>query len=151
MESELRQRARDRTDVHFLPFHNQQAMPSVYRAGDVFVLPSCGPGETWGLALNEAMACGRPVIASSKVGGARDLINAGETGWVFESGDGRQLASVLQAMLTCDTSQLRRMGEAARVVSSRWSTEETAARIEEIVVRWSDEAVRIQTPLRYAK
>jgi glycosyltransferase involved in cell wall biosynthesis len=73
--------------VHFLPFQNQSLMPVVYRLGNVFVLPSQGPGETWGLALNEAMATGRAIIASSKVGGARDLILPGTNGWIFESGD----------------------------------------------------------------
>jgi len=49
-------------------------MPIVYRLGDVFCLPSQGPGETWGLAINEAMASGRPVIASNKCGGSIDLL-----------------------------------------------------------------------------
>ncbi len=43
----------------FLDFQNQQKMPLVYRLCDIFVLPSMGPGETWGLAVNEAMACKR--------------------------------------------------------------------------------------------
>src|SRR6185436_7909182 len=42
-----------------LPFQNQSRMPIVYRLGDLFVLPSAY-GETWGLAVNEAIASGRP-------------------------------------------------------------------------------------------
>jgi glycosyltransferase involved in cell wall biosynthesis len=133
LASALQERARGRPDVHFLPFQNQQAMPAVYRIGDVFALPSCGPGETWGLALNEAMACGRPVIASSKVGGARDLLGQAGPGWVFESGNRQQLEDVLHSVFTCGAQELRMMGEAARRESARWSIEETAARIEEIV------------------
>ncbi|MCC6415183.1 MAG: glycosyltransferase family 4 protein, partial [Opitutaceae bacterium] len=56
---ELRRRAANRTDVHFLPFANQSAMPTRYLLGDVFVLPSEGRHETWGLAVNEAMHMGR--------------------------------------------------------------------------------------------
>jgi glycosyltransferase involved in cell wall biosynthesis len=66
----------------FLGFQNQKMMPIVYRLADVFVLPSIGPGETWGLAINEALACGIPVIASNKCGGAVDLINT-ETGFMY--------------------------------------------------------------------
>ena len=66
----------------FLGFQNQKMMPIVYRLADVFVLPSLGPGETWGLAINEALACGIPVIASNKCGGAVDLINT-ETGFMY--------------------------------------------------------------------
>ena len=71
-----------------LPFQNQTRMPLVYRLGHVFLLPSAYD-ETWGLAVNEAMACGRPVLVSDKVGCAPDLVRLGVTGDVFPSGDWR--------------------------------------------------------------
>jgi glycosyltransferase involved in cell wall biosynthesis len=58
-----------------LPFQNQSRMPVIYRMGDVFVLPSAY-GETWGLAVNEALACGRPVIVSDRVGCAADVVDS---------------------------------------------------------------------------
>lgn len=60
----------------FLPFQNQSKMPVIYRMANALILPSIGPGETWGLVMNEALACGIPVFASEKCGGAIDLINA---------------------------------------------------------------------------
>jgi glycosyltransferase involved in cell wall biosynthesis len=57
-----------------LPFQNQSRMPVVYRLGDLFVLPSAF-GETWGLAVNEALASGRPVLVSDRVGCAVDLVD----------------------------------------------------------------------------
>ncbi|MFM6175517.1 MAG: glycosyltransferase family 4 protein, partial [Sphaerospermopsis kisseleviana] len=72
--------------VVFVPFQNQSAMPLVYRFGDVLVLPS-GYGETWGLAVNEAQACGRPALVSDCVGCARDIIREGENGAVFRTDD----------------------------------------------------------------
>lgn len=74
LESELKSLAAACKHIFWIPFQNQSIMPIVYRLGDVFILPSVGPGETWGLAMNEAMACGRPVIAGVKCGGATDLI-----------------------------------------------------------------------------
>ncbi len=62
--------------IKFLDFQNQSMMPVLYRLASFFVLPSTGPGETWGLALNEALASGRPFIASTKCGGAIDLYNS---------------------------------------------------------------------------
>jgi len=68
----------------FLPFQNQSKMPVVYRMADALILPSTGPGETWGLVMNEALASGTPIIASDKCGGAIDLINA-SNGYLFNS------------------------------------------------------------------
>jgi glycosyltransferase involved in cell wall biosynthesis len=141
LEPQLRRDAQERADVHFLSFQNQQLMPAVYRLGDLFVLPSCGPGETWGLALNEAMASGRPVIASSKVGGARDLVIPGSTGWMFESGDLEALAATLAAACACDGATLGGIGLTARQHSERWSIESAAAGIEQAVLQFATSAM----------
>lgn len=65
-----------------LPFQNQSKMPAVYTLADCVVLPSKS-GETWGLVINEAMASGRAVVASSKVGCAVDLVDEGLTGFYY--------------------------------------------------------------------
>ncbi len=148
LQSELRRRAAGRSDVHFLPFQNQSFMPAVYRLGDLFALPSRGPGETWGLAVNEAMASGRPVIVSDKVGGARDLVTPGVTGWVFESGNRDDLVAAVEKAFGCDNETLHGMAEAARHESARWSIEAAAQGIERAVVEFAgashDNAVPLQ-------
>ena len=73
LEDALKDAAAKDPKIVFLPFQNQLEMPVIYRTGDVTVLPSAY-NETWGLCLNEAMACGRTVVASSRVGASRDLI-----------------------------------------------------------------------------
>jgi glycosyltransferase involved in cell wall biosynthesis len=64
--------AADPRRFRVLPFQNQQRMPVVYRLGDLFVLPSAY-GETWGLAINEALASARPVLVSDRVGCAQEI------------------------------------------------------------------------------
>ena len=126
LEDKLRRRAPE--TVHFLGFQNQSRMPIVYRLGDVFVLPSRGPGETWGLAINEAMACGRAVVASTKVGCAPDLIEDGTNGFVFESENEEALAETLQALI--DRPGLRaRMGAASARRIEDWSLDEAGRRL----------------------
>ncbi len=138
VEAELKEEATTSDNVHFLPFQNQSLMPVVYRLGNVFVLPSQGPGETWGLALNEAMATGRAIIASSKVGGARDLILPGTNGWIFESGDRVALERALGQAADRGSAGLAAMGNAAQALSVRWSTEESARAIHDAALRcWS--------------
>jgi glycosyltransferase involved in cell wall biosynthesis len=92
--------------ITFLPFQNQSIMPVVYRLGDIVVLPSKGPGETWGLAINEAMACGKPVIASDKSGAAADMIKDNENGFVFKAGDEIELYNCMEKMVIADTSTM---------------------------------------------
>jgi glycosyltransferase involved in cell wall biosynthesis len=56
----------------FLGFQNQAALPGIYAAADLLVLPSAY--EPWGLVVNEALASGLPVVASDRVGAAYDLV-----------------------------------------------------------------------------
>lgn len=67
-----------------LPFQNQTKMPVLYRLGDFLILPSAY-GETWGLAINEVQACGRPALVSDRVGCAPEMILVGVTGEIFSS------------------------------------------------------------------
>jgi glycosyltransferase involved in cell wall biosynthesis len=69
-------------------------MPARYLLADIFVLPSRGHYETWGLAVNEAMHLGVPCLVSDLVGCQRDLVTPGETGWVFSADDPEALASL---------------------------------------------------------
>jgi glycosyltransferase involved in cell wall biosynthesis len=80
----------------FAGFKNQSELPACYAAADVLILPSDG-GETWGLVVNEAMACGLPAIVSDAVGCAPDLINEGKTGFTFPLGDVAALTEKLAA------------------------------------------------------
>lgn len=86
LSDEIKLNAKEDKRILFLPFQNQTKMPLVYRLGDVLVLPSLGPGETWGLVMNEAMACGIPVFGSSKCGGSIDLIED-NCGLIFDPND----------------------------------------------------------------
>jgi glycosyltransferase involved in cell wall biosynthesis len=100
--------------VHFLPFANQSEMPARYALADLFVLPSRGGYETWGLAVNEAMHLGVPCIVSDHVGCHPDLILPGRTGWVFPAGDETALAACLREALALPAAELASRGRAAR-------------------------------------
>lgn len=95
MEEAIRNRSAGRKDIILAPFQNQAAMPRTYAAGDVLVLPSQGHQETWGLAVNEAMATGIPAIVSNHVGCRPDLIDEDATGWSFPAGSAPGLAQAL--------------------------------------------------------
>ena len=100
LEPVLREAARAE-GVHaiFHGFVNQSEMPAVYAASDVLVLPSDGL-ETWGLAVNEAMACGVPAVVSDAVGCGPDLIEQGVTGAVFPVGQVPAFAKALETAIS---------------------------------------------------
>ncbi len=90
---ELEQRIQelDLKNVHILGFLNQTQMPLAYVLGELLCLIS---EETWGLVVNEALACGRPVIVSDTVGCVPDLVDE-DTGWVILLNDQDLLAQTL--------------------------------------------------------
>ncbi|MGA9349015.1 MAG: glycosyltransferase family 4 protein [Anaerolineae bacterium] len=89
-----------------------EALPAHYALCDLLVLPSTTMGEAFGVALLEAMACGKPVIASN-LPGVRSVVSDGEDGLLVRPGDVDDLAKKIQ-MLLDDPQQRREMGERGR-------------------------------------
>lgn len=87
----------DAAPITCVGFRNQTELPACFAAADVLVLPS-DAGETWGLVVNEAMACGVPAIVSDACGSAPDLIDEGRTGYTFRLGNIDELADALIRM-----------------------------------------------------
>jgi len=82
LEEELKHSWGSKARVHFIGFQNQKNMPIVYRMANAFCLPSKGPGETWGLSVNEAMACHIRCIVSDRVGCSLDMLRNSKHGKV---------------------------------------------------------------------
>jgi glycosyltransferase involved in cell wall biosynthesis len=104
--------------VFRLPFANQSEMPIRYLLADIFVLPSGGLYETWGLAVNEAMHLGVPALVSDRVGCQQDLVTDGDTGWVFPATDRDAFARRLHAAIH-DMGNEKRRKEVKAAVRTR--------------------------------
>lgn len=107
--------------VTFTGFMNQAEIMRSYAVADCLVLPSDG-GETWGLVVNEAMACGLPAIVSDLVGCANDLVKNGKTGYTFTFGDWESLAEIM-SRLSHYQQELKVMGSRARKRIGKYSPE----------------------------
>jgi glycosyltransferase involved in cell wall biosynthesis len=118
--------ARHTPGLVFAGFRNQSELPAFYALADVFVLPS--EAEPWGLAVNEAMACGTAVVVSDQVGAARDLVDDG-CGAVFPAGDAPALAQALGRVL----AHSGEMGRAAAMRIAAWDFEADLAGLREAV------------------
>lgn len=95
--------------VHFCGVYQRSALSRIMRQTDIFVLPSLS--EALGLAIVEAMAYGKPVVATH-VGGIPDLITDGVTGLLVPPANAEALAQALSALIS-DPVRCRQMGEAA--------------------------------------
>lgn len=84
-------------NVHFVEFLDKERLKEYYRAADVFTLMTVG--EAWGLVINEAMACGLPVITTDRCVAGVELVKQGENGYILPVGDIDGLVSHLQTIL----------------------------------------------------
>ncbi|MEO5911739.1 MAG: glycosyltransferase family 4 protein, partial [Pelobium sp.] len=114
--------------VHFMDFQNQSQMPVVYQACNVFCLPSFGPGETWGLAVNEAMASGKAVIVSDRVGCGKDLVRHGENGFIFKHDDVEALLRPLRYFIE-NPERENAFGEKSQTIIKNYTFEHIATSI----------------------
>ena len=96
-------------------------LPRCYAIADVFV--HAAADEPWGVSVHEAIACGLPVVASSRVGAARDLVLQGRNGFVYAWGDAAELRARLAA--TIDTLAPEAVDSANREVLARWNFSRT--------------------------
>lgn len=118
--------------IHLMPFQNQTLMPAIYRLGEIFCLPSSGPGETWGLGVNEAMVCGRTILVSDKAGCATDLVKDGINGYRFISDSIEDLQEKLKLLLS-DKERLVQMSNASSEMIKDWNYEAIAETINKLV------------------
>ncbi len=93
------------SNYEFLGFVPKDEIAYYFNLCDVFVLPtryfpeSNVPAEAWGMVVNEAMSVGKPIVATSAVAAAYDLIERGENGFMVPHSNPNDLARALQIVL----------------------------------------------------
>jgi len=104
-------------------------LPEYYAASDVFVLPSVPGGpENSPLVLFEAMASGKPVVAS-RLPGVCEIVRHGETGLLVPPGEPDELGAAVVRLLTEDGLAFR-AGLRARSAVERYSWDDCATKME---------------------
>lgn len=83
-----------KSNISFLGFVANKELNSIYRAHDVFILPS--KSEPWGLVVEEAIYWGLPVIVSNNVGSGCDMVKRLKTGCIFNYNDEADLIRAIK-------------------------------------------------------
>jgi 1,2-diacylglycerol 3-alpha-glucosyltransferase len=107
--------------VCFPGFAQREDLAGLYALADALVLPT--HSDPWGLVVNEAMACGLPIIVSSVAGCAADLVEDGWNGYVVPPRDSGKLsvaihslvgqAELRKKMSSCSLERIRNYSPAA--------------------------------------
>lgn len=122
--------------VIFLGFVNQSELPKIYRISDFLIFPS--EYEPFGLVVNEAMLCGCIPIVSDQIGARFDLVEKGETGFIFKTGNIEELKEILisVSLLGNQIDQMRKKGlEKMRVWSPQDNLEALIKAVQKAILK----------------
>lgn len=106
--------------VTLLGFKQYDELPGHYARASAFIHASTT--EQWGLVVNEAMACGLPVLVSSRCGCAPDLVQEGVNGHAFDPCDLAAISSAMLRLTKLPEDELKRLGQASREIIAQWGS-----------------------------
>ncbi len=114
-EQELKKIVRDlkiENDVYFLGQIDNQFLKHYYNMSEICVVPSITDNivDAWAFVVNEAMSCGKPVIASDATGSAFDMIKNGKNGFIVPEKDSQALYDSIKTILS-DEELTEEMGK----------------------------------------
>jgi 1,2-diacylglycerol 3-alpha-glucosyltransferase len=116
-ELERRAQAIRLGDIRFPGFLHREDLAGLYALAEVFILPT--HSDPWGLVVNEAMACGLPVIVSNVAGCASDLVEDGRNGLIVPARNSDRLRDAVDFLLK--TNMRLQFGERSLARIQRYS------------------------------
>ncbi|MBE7085268.1 MAG: glycosyltransferase family 4 protein [Clostridiales bacterium] len=111
------------TNFHYIDFKKKDELLEYYRASDLFVLMTVS--DVWGLVVNEAMACGLPVITTDKCMAGLDLVEEGANGHIVSVGDDTALKEKVESLFA-DESKLKEAGKESLRIIKEYTIENLA-------------------------
>jgi glycosyltransferase involved in cell wall biosynthesis len=124
--------------IIFRGFVQRDQLIAEYALAESFIFPT--HTDAWGLAVNEAMACGLPVIVTDVAGCAPDLVEEGRNGYIVRASKPTELSLAMAAMAR-DGERRATMGKRGTEIIANYSAAHCAAGIAQAAsAGWSSNA-----------
>ncbi|MCA1031318.1 glycosyltransferase [Bacillus timonensis] len=111
-------------NVELIDFKSKEELFNYYKAADIFIHPTST--DVWGLVINEAMACGLPIVTTEMCIAGLELVNDYENGFIVPVGNEKQLVDKVNLILNND--KLRYTMAKKSLEKIKWYTFENMAR-----------------------
>lgn len=131
-EALFRQQCEERaaSNVVFAGFVQRDELRQYFLAGDVFVWPTLG--DPYGIAVDEAMACGLPILSTSACGEIRARVEEGVNGYIVPPADAEALADKMLELVK-DPTALQKMGKVSQKKVANHTSEHWAEDFERMI------------------
>ena len=119
-------------DVVFIGHADYDELPRYYKTADIFCTPATS-GESFGIVLLEAMAMGKPIVASN-IEGYASVVNHGVEGLLVPPRDKKSLAQALISLMT-DESLRHQIGAKGRAKALDYGWQQVAQRVYDYYIK----------------
>ncbi len=124
----------DNVEIKFLGYVEYAYLPEIYNQGDILLYPTLA--DEWGVVINEAMASGLPVLGSIYSQAVEELIEEGETGWLFRPDHPEEIDAALERTILLSDEQMAAMGIKAKERIAKVTPQIAAQKMVNAIVRW---------------
>jgi glycosyltransferase involved in cell wall biosynthesis len=117
--------------VVFTSYICDELLPEHYNLFDIFILPSINKSEAFGLVLIEAMACGKPLIASN-LKGVRSVVIPGDNGFLVEPQNAQDIAEKIKLLISNQNLCKQFSLNGLQIANTKYRWPITVAQVEEV-------------------
>lgn len=120
-------------NVFWPGFKQVDELPAYYTLASALILPSTS--EPWGLVINEAMACGLPILASSQCGAVWDLVFPGINGLIFNPWNSQSISQAIFSFSEYSLDRQSAMGLASERIIQNFTPETWSIALSDCVIK----------------
>ena len=130
-EKELKLLAEEKGYIHFVGYIESKIVYKYYYASDIFILPTYN--DPWGLVVNEAMACGLPIITTTSCGVYMDLVK--NNGFVYKAGDINELVISIKNITN---KNIEKFGYRSYELIKNYTYKHAKNELENIIIKYKE-------------